>query len=218
MAKANFLYPVWHDYAGIGANIDEYAPKNRYRADFASTDANTRFTLFAGIVNAIHQQGHGLSALNYQSRYGTTPLLRNAEIVHLQDVAKLVDWLNRLILVVAGLWPMLTWQLHNALKKQAVQPAIKPQTAWLNLAIGLGVSLILLLLIGAKAVFYQLHIWIFPENHQWFFYYQDSLMSTMMKAPDLFAWIAASILILALGLFSLLLFFTNRFLCTGAPR
>ena len=54
---------------------------------------------------------------------------------------------------------------------------------------------IVFLIFGAKAIFYQMHVLIFPPDHQWFFYYQDSLMSTMMKAPDLFAGIALQILL-----------------------
>ncbi len=47
-----------------------------------------------------------------------------------------------------------------------------------------------LLISGPEAVFYQFHIWLFPADHEWFFYWQDSLMSTLMKAPVLFGGIA----------------------------
>jgi hypothetical protein len=53
-----------------------------------------------------------------------------------------------------------------------------------------------LLIAGPTQVFYQFHLWIFPADHQWFFYWQDSLMSTLMKAPVLFGGIAA---VIALG-------------------
>jgi len=66
-------------------------------------------------------------------------------------------------------------------------------------------------IVGPKDVFYQMHIWVFPDNHQWFFYYQDSLMSTMMKAPDLFAGIAAQIVLLALLLFSVGVYAARKF-------
>jgi hypothetical protein len=46
------------------------------------------------------------------------------------------------------------------------------------------------LLIGPVKAFYWLHTLVFPPGHEWFFYYEDSLMSTMMKAPDLFGYIA----------------------------
>lgn len=54
------------------------------------------------------------------------------------------------------------------------------------------------LLAGAKKFFYWLHTIVFPADHQWFFYYEESLMSTLMKAPALFAPI--SILLILLGL------------------
>mgnify|MGYP007022672661 CR=1 FL=1 len=40
---------------------------------------------------------------------------------------------------------------------------------------------------------------------QWFFYYQESLMSTLMKAPDLFAGIAVQIALLAVIIYGFIL-------------
>ncbi len=57
------------------------------------------------------------------------------------------------------------------------------------------------ILIGPVKVFYQLHEWVFPDNHQWFFYYQESLMTILMKAPDLFGGIAILLIVLATVLF-----------------
>ena len=51
---------------------------------------------------------------------------------------------------------------------------------------------------GFTDIFYYLHTLVFPENHQWFFYYQESLMSSLMKAPDLFAGIGLSLVVIAL--------------------
>jgi hypothetical protein len=42
---------------------------------------------------------------------------------------------------------------------------------------------------------------VFPEGHKWFFYYQDSLMSTVLKAPDSFIYFGV-----ILGIFALLVF------------
>jgi len=60
-----------------------------------------------------------------------------------------------------------------------------------------------------------LHVLIFPADHQWFFYYQDSLMSTLMKAPDLFAGIAVQIVLLALALYVFILAGMHRLLKRG---
>jgi hypothetical protein len=42
---------------------------------------------------------------------------------------------------------------------------------------------------------------VFPPGHAWFFYYEDSLMTTLMQAPHLFGFIAVAIGVLALALF-----------------
>lgn len=68
-------------------------------------------------------------------------------------------------------------------------PSVRIQLA--GLAVLSAVIGIILAVIGPKAVFTQMHIWVFPPQHKWFFYYQDSLMSTMMHAPVLFGGIAA---------------------------
>ena len=54
-------------------------------------------------------------------------------------------------------------------------------------------------------MFYQVHVGICPAEHQWFFYYQESLMTTLMHAPQLFGVIAVAIIALALLLYGLLL-------------
>lgn len=211
LAQVNFLYPLWHDHAGIGANIEQYAPKNLYRKEFELTDPETRFILFQGIVEAIHNHGQGLAELSYSSSRGATPLLHKAEIIHLQDVANLIDFLNRLAFALSALWLFISWRIYVQIgNKTITQTAIRSRDSWLNLTLGLAILIGGLLLIGAKKVFYQLHIWIFPDEHQWFFYYQESLMSTMMKAPDLFAWIASSLLLLALLIYLLLQIGFNR--------
>jgi hypothetical protein len=201
LAKGQFLYPLWYQVAGIEAHIQHYAPQNRFRKGFEHTDAATHQALFAGIVQAIHQNGQGLEQLYY-----TTPdrphqaiaLLHRDEIGHLEDVARLVHQLKTLGWGVLCLWLLLSARLWRQRKRPSAQTAVG------NLGVGLSIILAILLVLGPKQVFYQLHIWIFPPEHPWFFYYQDSLMSTLMKAPDLFAYIAASLLILALLLFGLL--------------
>jgi hypothetical protein len=59
-------------------------------------------------------------------------------------------------------------------------------------------------------VFYGLHTWIFPPGHAWFFYYQDSLMTMMMKAPELFAYIALTLAVVSLACLMVMLWLTGR--------
>ncbi len=207
LANANFGYSIWYDYAGISENIEEHAPHNRFRHHFATTDDETRKALFAGIVAAIHQQGQGLQTLSYPhpSKPVQIPLLHTAEIIHLTDVANLIDFLTKL-----GWGLLLIWGVLSSYLLMSRQPFPSPKKSLINVGVGLFVFTIPIAIIGFKNIFYQLHIWIFPADHQWFFYYQDSLMSTMMKAPDLFAYIGLSLGGLALLLFVILLKLFSR--------
>jgi hypothetical protein len=201
LANANFLYGFWYDYAGIDENIEQYAPQNRFRDYFETTDAQTRKALFSGMVTAIHQHGQGLQDLSYPhpTKPLNIPLLHSAEVTHLTDVAHLIDFLKKIGWSLLFIWGALTTYLL-----MSRQPVASPKSLLLNIGIGLLTFSSPIFIFGAKQVFYQLHIWVFPADHQWFFYYQDSLMSTMMKAPDLFAYIGMSLLTLGLLLFLLL--------------
>ena len=65
----------------------------------------------------------------------------------------------------------------------------------------------LLVIVGPKKLFYAFHIWVFPVEHQWFFYWEQSLMSTLMKAPDLFGGIAVALVMFGVPLAVLLYLF-----------
>jgi len=207
LSQQNFLYGIWHDYAGISENIEKFAPQNKFRDGFETTDAETRKALFAGIVMAIHNNGDGLEALRYLNAdtQQSTPLLHAAEVLHLKDVANLIEFLEKLGWGLLLLWSIITSYL---LMMRKGFPSM--QSAVWNLSAGLLGLASILLYFGPKTVFYQLHIWVFPPEHPWFFYYQDSLMSTMMKAPDLFAYIAISLSLLALLFFSTLFVLFSR--------
>lgn len=196
LAQVNFGYALWYQVGGIQENIEQYAPMNKYKAHFGQTTDDARIDLFSGIVSAIQNQGAGLNELTYSTQFGTTALLHQAEIIHLQDVANLVTVLN-----ISGWVGLFLWMgISMVLKRQKVTFPTQKQTGLV--IFGLFLSLVAVLLIwGAESAFYQLHIWIFPDDHQWFFYYDDSLMSTMMKAPHLFAYIGASLLALWMALF-----------------
>ena len=106
-------------------------------------------------------------------------------------MARLVDGLYRLGLGAAMVWlAALVWLWRLRLPP----PPLGRYLAGLALAavvLALGV-----IAVGPKKVFYIAHTLIFPAGHQWFFYYEESLMTMLMKAPDLFAAIAAEWLLL----------------------
>lgn len=201
MAKCDFFYSVWHDVGGIKEGIEKYGPTNRYKQGFADTTRKQRLQVFHEITIAIHNNGEGLRDIYYQSptSIGEQQLLREPEVIHLQDVAKLLGVLMWLVLAVLILWPLMGYTYY---RKFRCLPALNHQL------FGLGGLLMLLAIIliafGPEAVFNTLHIWVFPSDHAWFFYYQDSLMSTMMLAPVLFAWIAAAWVVISIAIFVLL--------------
>ena len=236
LASCNFFYGVWHDHGGIGDGIERFAPENKYKQHFAHTSKQQREQLFWLTVKAIHLNGRGLDELRYsvelpsnvtvskRTKADTSAqasaknysdyLYRTPEIIHLQDVAKLVNAMLLfalavlLVTVIALVWlkrrlsasrksltraPLsIGSKAHVALEL----PSIKRQ--WAYIAGAVTILFIVLMVFGPERVFNQLHIWIFPKDHQWFFYYQESLMSTMMLAPRLFAFIAALWLALSL--------------------
>ncbi|MBA2491078.1 MAG: DUF1461 domain-containing protein [Gammaproteobacteria bacterium] len=187
LAQVNFLYPVWHDLIGIDLTIEVYGPRNRYRQGFELTSKSERSRLFAGIVDAIHGRGAGLDKLVYHDNEGRAlgTLLREPEIVHLKDVAALVDAFSCAGIVAIIAAAALLLNIH---KRRLAPPPAK------SLLPGLLVPIVALaaaiLVAGPVNAFYWLHTVVFPAGHQWFFYYQDSLMSTMMMAPVLFGYIA----------------------------
>lgn len=203
LATVDFGYAWLHDHTSIAGHIAEYAPKNFNKPDFAVTDTAERARLFHGIVEAIHHQGQGLAELTYHDPQGQaiTTLFTAAEVTHLQDVAHLIDKITFAAAFMLPLWVVvfvLSLYYHQAL------PSIK-QLAGYVLLFALLTTAVLSL--GATEVFYQLHIWIFPADHPWFFYYEESLMSTMMQAPLLFGYIAIMLLGLAVVITVLLLTF-----------
>lgn len=198
LANANFLYGVWHDYAGIGAAIDKYGPQNRYKPGFADTTRAQRIALFAQINKEVHGDATGLARISYRthSSRGQTALLRHPEIIHLIDVARLIDRVAIVAYCCILCWLLLVGRC--LLRKRRLPSIGKQFVAVFGLV---AFASLLIMVIGPERVFNQFHIWLFPKDHPWFFYYQDSLMSTLMYAPYLFGWIALSLVFLALSFF-----------------
>lgn len=214
LAGFDFAYLVWHEALGIGDTIARYGPENRWRQGFEQTAPIERARLFGAIVDAIHDDGRGLADLRYYDPEGRElgRLLRDPEIVHLQDVARLVGWFEAAgvaaLVLLFGLTAEARWR----------QRSLPPARRFLGgAAVLLAVTAIALLVIGPVEVFYALHEIVFPDDHQWFFWYEDSLMSTMMQAPNLFGAIAAVWFPFALALAWAGLWAIGCFLERGRP-
>ena len=207
LAKADFFYAPLHDTISIDSHIEKYAPKNnKNKMGFERTTKTERVALFHSIVDAIHNKGIGLQNLSYlNSKNQKVTLLTDAEVIHLKDVANLLENLNPAVLAAVILWVLLLFYLFI---RRVQIPSTKQLLLYSSFLVLLSA---LVLLLGPEKVFNQLHVWIFPDNHQWFFYYEDSLMSILMKAPDLFAYIAG-VWVIVSAVFTVFLFKAIRYM------
>ena len=207
LSKVDFTYSFLYDQIGISEHIATYAPRNnKNKKEFEFTTKAERVALFHGIVEAINNNGDGLVQLDYKDRQQQRiGLLTVAEIIHLRDVSNLLNKLKPLALGLLGVWLIIMIVLR--FKRINLPPAKQLLISTFIIALVVGG----VLSFGPEKVFNQLHIWIFPDNHQWFFYYEESLMSTMMKAPDLFAYIAGVWVLLSMLFTSFILKIHPRF-------
>ena len=207
----DFAYEWLYGLIDIDQHITKYGPDNYVKNGFELTTDAERFRLFSAIVTSIHQQGAGLEALVYHNPQGAviSKLLTRDEVIHLEDVAILIDRMKLLFIASAILFiGLLSWVYFSGRRMPTFQSML------LTVMIFLGLLVALVFIIGPYEVFYTLHIWVFPAEHKWFFYYEESLMSTMMKAPDLFAFIAMLILAIAVPVFVLIMWLIRRIVQT----
>tara|TARA_R110000744_G_scaffold18109_13_gene48761 strand:- start:485 stop:1204 length:720 start_codon:yes stop_codon:yes gene_type:complete len=208
---ANFLYSFWYQTLEIHAVISKNVPINSQgKRDFPINDFELHQEKFSDIVQAIHRQGNGLADIAYLDHQGVSQeLLTLSEVLHLQDVANLLDtmvkfWsVNLLFLfcLVACYCRKVNHRTTAATHQLIAEPIWKMPTGKQKLIALASVVLMMVFMLwlwGFTPVFYYLHTVFFPVDHQWFFYYNDSLMATLMKAPDIFAAIAAQLVVVAL--------------------
>ncbi len=196
LAQVDFAYPLGYKLLHLQKHIQENAPDNRFKDKFEYTTPQEHWDLFSQITHAIQHHGKGLTEISYTLPNGNnTPLMHQAEIIHLQDVANLVDVAYGLGMVSAILWLALLVIAHQ--KRIGFPPFKKILSGFVASILSI---FIIIISFGAKDIFYWLHTKIFPDGHQWFFYYEESLMTTLMKAPDIFAFIA----VLLIGLLMIL--------------
>ncbi|WP_323816084.1 DUF1461 domain-containing protein [Cellvibrio sp. NN19] len=196
LAQFHFAYPLGYQLLNLDEHIAEYAPLNRFKDDFELASPAEHWRLFGEISDAVQSSGRGLQAISYQLADGkTTGLMHEAEIIHLQDVANLIDVFYATGIICLCIWlgliALAYWQKYQL-------PSLKK--ILLGFLAGFSLVAIIVLAIGPTAVFYWFHVQVFPDGHQWFFYYQDSLMTTLMKAPDIFAFIAILLITLLIAL------------------
>lgn len=208
LVPVDFGYRAAYSLLAIDQHVEKYGPQNRYKQDFAKTTAAEQQRLFGAIVHEIQHGGSGLRRINYTTTDGRRySLLREAEAVHLQDVANLITLFDHVAWVALAVLATTI-----VLMKRAAQPAPSVLRMLSGLGMLVGLCGLILLVIGPTQTFYWLHTQIFPADHEWFFYYQDSLMTTLMKAPDLFGFIAGLWVVLALVVLALAYWGITRWL------
>lgn len=204
MKQMNYLFPLGYRWLNIADTVEQYAPQNRNRKGFEQTSEAERMRIFNEIVTAVHDNGKGLTAITYHDQSGKVldTFLTAAEINHLMDVATLFK-----LGVYLG-WSSLTFPLLLWLIKRRGLPIPRLRQVLLGALGAVAGTTLLILAAGPTRVFYAIHEWIFPPQHQWFFYYQDSLMTTLMQAPNLFGFIGAWLALLSLTILCGLLLFS----------
>lgn len=212
LVPLDFGYSPGYQLLNIQQHIQIFGPQNQYKRHFGKTSEEEHQRLFHEILQAVDDKGRGLAEIVYHTDRGKAyRLLREPEIIHLKDVVQLLQWFNWAALISLLLMIGLVG-FH--FKQQKALPSIRHISYGL-LAFIFGITM-MILLVGPKDVFYWLHIKIFPDDHQWFFYYQESLMTTLMKAPDLFGYFATLWGLTALSIMALLLF--GAFRLTRQPH
>lgn len=198
LSVLNFTYPLWYRVLDIHGHIETYAPQNNNKADFQLTTTQERYRLYFATVEAINNDGEGLEEIRYRSATGEfiDTMYTEAEVLHLQDVSKLITKFDYLSYVCIFIVVLYSTRFLGFWGGRPIKPSWR-ETHYGFLAT-LGTLALVVFIIGPQKVFYWLHEMVFPPDHPWFFYYQDSLMSTSMKAPDLFGALAIQWILLTL--------------------
>lgn len=199
LAQIDFAYPLGYRLLHLEKEIAKFAPLNYYKHDFEYTTPQEHWRLFSSICDAIQHGGRGLAEIAYSVPGGAVvPLMHQSEITHLQDVSNLVDSFYKVGALAAVAWIFL---FVIVLIRRMDAPSLKQVFAGFGVCVGLIGGIVFW--IGPVEVFYWFHVKVFPAGHQWFFYYEESLMTTLMKAPDIFAFIAVLFLGLIIFLWSI---------------
>lgn len=197
LGQLNFSYSFWHEYDGMAAGIDRLAKTNVNKFGFEKTTKEQRADIFRQIMDSVHDGGEGLEEITFKvPGHPEQVLLVESEVIHLQDVANLVDAGLLLAFVAFVIWAS-SW--GYVIWAKTSPPSIQAQL--FSMLLFLVFVAVVVFAVGPLDVFYVLHVWLFPEGNQWFFYFKESLMATLMYAPTFFGWVAIEWFSLALILF-----------------
>ena len=216
LSQANFLYDQIYEHNDLEAHVNEFAPLNRNgKESFALTTKAERVRVFNDIAHEINAGGGGLGAITYTPEGAgvATTFLVEAERDHLQDVANLVSSLKPVGAIIASLL-IVFYGFCWYYKVSRYQYFWRPSGLFvsiLQIAAVAALCVAVTFALGPQQTFYLLHEWAFSDKAQWYFYFEDSLMTTLM--PEIvFANIAALIGILTVLIWIAANFIVRRIL------
>ena len=216
LSQANFLYDQIYDHNDLENHINEYAALNRNgKESFALTDKAERVQIFNDIAREINTGGEGLATISFvgTGEARRTPFLISEERDHLRDVANLVTGLkpvgallaSALIAFYGFCWYYKVSRYQYFWRPSGVFVSLFQIAAVAALCVAITFAL------GPQQTFYLLHDWAFSDKAQWYFYFEDSLMTTLM--PEVvFGNIAALIAVLTIFNWLLINFILRRLL------
>ncbi|MFT6834002.1 MAG: putative membrane protein [Francisellaceae bacterium] len=187
LTPLDFGYKFWYQVLGTDQVINKYAPRNHHnKQNFIQTNKIEHERLFSEIIVKIHHGGNGLAGITYYDPNGKRLdlLFTKPEVQHLQDIADIINIMFKFSLASLILFILLCGWL---IRRKKV-PKLRKIALYLGCVIL--IATIAVFIIGPEKVFYQLHTWIFPVGHQWFFFFEDSLMVTLMHGTLLFGMIS----------------------------
>ena len=194
----------------IESHIAEFAPQNRQnRINFELTSKNERIRIVGKILRTVNSKGVGLETIKYFNTDGVPVnlFLTLAEVEHLKDVSVLVHLMNSIAFILMIIFIII---FSLAWRYKTTTPSLLMLTC--NMVGFVIIATGCIIFIGPQIVFNELHEWVFADKSEWHFYYQDSLMTTLLKAPDTFATIAILMTAIALIFWLLIFCLTKKLL------
>jgi hypothetical protein len=210
LSKANFFFDTLYDMHQIESHIAEFAPQNRQnRINFELTSKNERIRIVGKILRTVNAKGVGLETIKYFNTDGVPVnlFLTLAEVEHLKDVSVLVHLMNSIAFILIIIFIII---FSLAWRYKTTTPSLLMLTCSMVGFVIITTGCIIF--IGPQIVFNELHEWVFADKSEWHFYYQDSLMTTLLKAPDTFATIAILMTAIALIFWLLIFCLTKKLL------
>lgn len=187
LSKVNFFFYHIYEYNNLQDHIDKYAPQNRNRSNFEDTKKEERVRIFGEMVTAINNNGVGLNDIEYKVSSGEKidSFLTGPEVKHLVDVSGLVSRANKIGIIISCSI-LVFYILCLIFKFKSGKSFWRPGgvfVSFINICTISLISAAAIFVIGSREAFHKFHELFFAGKSQWYFYYEDSLMTTLLPEP-----------------------------------